>query len=95
LARAFAEAGYEAFVRAARALGGQRIEGSPQGGNAWQFELLPKIRARVVYEEADEEYPLEIKVLFDNRAIEFLEFECLAFLNGCLVEALIGESLAG
>ncbi|MBI4857883.1 MAG: DUF3786 domain-containing protein [Acetobacterium woodii] len=34
-------------------------------------------------------YPVEIQTLFDESTPEFLEFECLAFLCGCLVRALI------
>ncbi|WP_186842205.1 DUF3786 domain-containing protein [Acetobacterium fimetarium] len=55
----------------------------------WLLEVLPKIPVKIIYREADEDFPVEIQTQFDESAPEFLEFECLAFLCGCLVRALI------
>jgi len=31
----------------------------------------------------------KVQILFDENASRFMEFECLAFLEGCLVRAMI------
>jgi hypothetical protein len=89
LERAFEKGGLELFNKAATQVGGVLLGDHPAGGKLWHFQALPKIPLRLIFAEADEEYPLEIRVLFPNRALEYLEFECLAFLNGCLADALI------
>ncbi|MDR2340667.1 MAG: DUF3786 domain-containing protein [Deltaproteobacteria bacterium] len=98
LFEAFGE-GHDSFKEHALALGGSYLGNDPAGGHLWEFRVLPKIRMRLAFVEADEEFPLEVRVTFDNRAIEFMGFECLAFLHGCLVHALVesklGEPKAG
>jgi hypothetical protein len=79
---------HETFRRAARNLG-MIYEGSRVAGeHAWQYRLLPKIPALIKYFEADEEFPWDIKIYYDKTVPEFLDFEPLAVLNGCLVSAL-------
>jgi hypothetical protein len=91
LFEAFGE-GHDAFAPAATNLGGSYLGTHQAGGHLWEFQILPKIRMQLVYVEADDEFPMEIRVMFDSRAPEFLEFECLAFLHGCLVHALVNTS---
>ncbi len=64
-------------------------ESSPERGRCWDFRLLPRIAARVVWHEADDEFPADVQVLFDRGALRFLEFECLVVLAGRFAEALI------
>jgi hypothetical protein len=87
--------GHDAFKAAAESLDGKYLGLHETGGHLWEFGILPKIRMRVAFLEADEEFPLEVRVFFDNRAIEFLGFECLAFLHGCLVDALVESRKTG
>ncbi|MDR2459822.1 MAG: DUF3786 domain-containing protein [Deltaproteobacteria bacterium] len=89
--RAFGQGGHELFAEAAKKIGGSFLGEHEAGGKLWHFEALPKIPLRVIFIEADEEYPVEVRVLFPSRAPEFLGFECLAFLNGCLADALVVE----
>jgi hypothetical protein len=42
----------------------------------------------IKYFEADEEFPCDIKIYYDKTVSEYLDFEPLAVLNGCLVSAL-------
>ena len=79
---------YAALGEAALSLGGAE-EPSPPGSHAWRFELLPKVRARLVFQEADDEFAAAIQVLLDRAALRFLDFECLVVLAGCFVGALI------
>jgi hypothetical protein len=90
--KAFGEGDDEFFATAAAKLGGIFLGEHKAGGKLWLFKILPKINLEVVYSEADEEFPLEIRVLFSSRAPEFMKFECLGFLSACLVEALVEAS---
>jgi hypothetical protein len=81
-------ADYTAFGKAATQLGGAEEDSQP-GSHAWRFELLPKIAARLVFQEADEDFPAQIQIMLDQAALRFLDFECLAVMMGCLVSALV------
>jgi hypothetical protein len=56
---------------------------------------LPKIPLQIVYYDGDDEFPCEVQILFDKNASHFMEFECLAFLEGCLVRAMIMTAQTG
>jgi hypothetical protein len=79
---------YLKFGAAAAKLGGHAEE-SQAGKHIWKFRVLPKIPLEVVYYEADDEFPVDIQIKLDKTALGFLEFECLAFMVGCFVHALI------
>ena len=70
-------------------LGGKSELSKELNSRCWLLEVLPKIPVKIIFREADEDFPVEIQTQFDVTALEFLEFECLAFLCGCLVRALI------
>lgn len=85
---------YVKFSEAGLKLGG--IEEERQvGKHLWRFEVLPKIPLKLVFYEADDDFPAEIQIMLDKTAIQFLEFECLAFLVGCFVRALIKTAQYG
>jgi hypothetical protein len=85
---------YVKFSEAAEKLGG--IEEEPQvSKHLWRFDILPKIPLEIVFYEADDEFPAEIQIMLDRTAIQFLDFECLAFMVGCFVRALIMTSQYG
>jgi hypothetical protein len=93
LERQFADS-YGAFSAAATKLGG--IEEEPRvGTHLWKFTVLPKIPVKLAFEEADDDFPVSVQIMLDRTAIQFLEFECLAFMVGCLVRALIGTAEHG
>jgi hypothetical protein len=89
IVRHFGGLSHEDFKKAALKLSGEYLGEHPTGGRLWLFKVLPKLHMEVVFYEADEEFPVDLKVLFDSNAVNYLEFECLAFLNGCLVDALV------
>jgi hypothetical protein len=82
------------FGEAAARLGGT-LEESQFRQHVWRFAVLPKIRVKTVFHEADDEFPAAIHIMVDRAALRFLAFECLAFMTGCLARALIKTSEHG
>jgi hypothetical protein len=85
---------YLKFSEAATKLGGIREE-SQVSKHLWRFDVLPKIPLKIVFYEADDEFPVNIQIMLDKTALQFLEFECLAFMVGCFVRALIKTAQYG
>jgi len=71
----------EAFVRAAEALGGERLT---FGDASFFFRILPRIRLAVVLWRGDEELPPSANVLYDAASEHYLPTEDLAVLGGML-----------
>lgn len=86
---------YTRFAAAMTQLGGEEQPTTGSGKHVWRLRVLPKIMAQLIYYEADDEFPTDIQIMFDKTAPRFLEFECLAFLTGCMSHAIIraGRSL--
>lgn len=85
---------YVKFSEAAAKLGGIE-EVSQVGKHVWKFHVLPKIPLKIAFYEADDEFPVIIQIMLDRTAPKFLEFECLAFMVGCFVRALIKTAQGG
>jgi hypothetical protein len=94
LGKTFSE-DYATFSETICRLGGVFNGKLKSGGYSWLLEALPKILLQIVYYERDDEFPCEVQILFDKNASSFLEFECLAFLEGCLVRAMIMTAKTG
>jgi hypothetical protein len=78
---------YQAFREAALELG-MRDEGMQGAGKKWHYDLLPKMPVKLIYYEGDDEFPTDIKILFDKTAIQIYKFEPLAVLNACFAQGL-------
>lgn len=83
---------YPAFGEAMVQLGGAFGGRLSAGGSSWLLNALPKIPLQIVYYEGDDEFSCEVQILFDKNASRFLEFECLAFMQGCVVKALMNAA---
>ncbi|GHU60255.1 hypothetical protein FACS1894171_0990 [Clostridia bacterium] len=81
----------EKLKKAAARIGGEYLGPNSSGAHIWQFEALPKIPIRLEFYEADDEFPAEAQILFESSAGKFMEFECLAFLAGCMSSGLTGD----
>lgn len=75
---------HEAVVKSGGRSGGE--VGS--GGQSWIIQLLPKIPVQVVFYMGDKEFPSAARLLIDQAAVNFLEFEFLAVLATIFVEQL-------
>jgi len=61
------------------------------GGKSWIIQLLPKIPVQLVFYRGDEQFPAAARLLIDQAAVNFLEFEFLAVLATIFVAQLIAE----
>ncbi|MDR1608347.1 MAG: DUF3786 domain-containing protein [Deltaproteobacteria bacterium] len=77
-----------AFDAASQILGGQCLEPEPDGWRRSLFRVLPRISLMVGLSPADEEFEAEARILCDDLAPSYLDFECLAFLMSVLGRAL-------
>jgi hypothetical protein len=79
------------FAAGAEKLGMKPLDG--KGGKTgaahkWAFQVFPKMPVQVVFYEADDEFPLDMRVYWDKTAITVLAFEPLAVLQGRFIHAL-------
>ncbi|WP_371380125.1 DUF3786 domain-containing protein [Sporomusa aerivorans] len=86
---------YSTFSETMCRLGGVFDGKLKAGGYSWLLNALPKIPLQIVYHDGDDEFPCEVQILFDRNASCFMEFECLAFLEGCLVKAMLMTTQTG
>lgn len=67
--------------------------GAPKGINlpydlAMWFVPLPRVPLFLLFNDGDNEFSAQCKVLFEKRAEKFLDMECLAILGMCLADYL-------
>jgi len=55
---------------------------------------LPKVPVLLLFDDADEEFPAQCKVLFERRAKNYLDPECLAIL-GMLLSDFLNKAFHG
>jgi hypothetical protein len=79
----------EALSRACRRLGGR----DPGDGLAYDLAMvvcsLPRVPIYLLFNDADEEFPAQCRILFERRAEQFLDMECLAILGWLLSDYLM------
>ncbi len=57
-----------------------------------QFDALPKIPVLLLFNDGDDEFPAQCSVLFERRAENYLDMECLAMAGMLLSEYLKMEA---
>ncbi|MDR0549111.1 MAG: DUF3786 domain-containing protein [Deltaproteobacteria bacterium] len=80
---------YVRFATAATKLGGRDLGLSPAGARGWLFGDLPLLPVKIDFFEPDEEFPFEIKILFDATANVIASYECLELYVMCLTVGLL------
>lgn len=70
-----------ALAGACAALGGYPPAISARYDLAMQFDMLPRVPLCLLFNDADDEFPATCSVLFERRAEEYLDPECLAILG--------------
>ncbi len=56
-----------------------------------QFDMLPKIRVALLFNDRDDEFDAQAKLLFEQRAQDYLDAECLAIMGNLLIRRLIEQ----
>lgn len=75
----------EGAEHALERLGAARLAGTP-ATVAWEIFALPRVPVLLLYWPPDEEFPSQLKILFDATADRFLDVESLTFLIEGLVK---------
>lgn len=83
---------YDIFRETAEKIGGRSEGTAPSGGESWLFHDLPLFPVRVIFFEADEEFPAEVKVLFDSSAPVFVSYEVMELMEMLLVGELLSTA---
>ncbi len=76
-------------------LGGESIKEEYSYDTAVKLNLLPRIPVLLLLNDVDEEFPASCSVLFEQRAENYLDAECLAMLGVVLVEMLTASNDPG
>ena len=79
------QVGLETCRQAMAVLGAAETAAKASADASFLYRLLPKLPVQIDYYAADDEFPCEVKFLFDQRALDFLPFETLAVAGACLV----------
>ncbi|HFQ81784.1 MAG TPA: DUF3786 domain-containing protein [Desulfobacterales bacterium] len=90
LARCLSAAGASDFQRAVRDMGGQMV---PESGAdlAARIPVLPMVPEYILFwaEEADDNFPARVKILFDHHILDFLDLESIVFSAERLTDRLL------
>ena len=71
-----------------RRLGGTPCDIGISCDLSYMFEALPRVRIYLVFNDADEDFPADCKLLFEKRAAKYLDMECLAMIGMVMAERL-------
>ena len=77
--------------KAAVRLGGVRIE---KGDSAWEFHPIPQIALRLIFWDADEEFPAQTQVMVDSGVTDYMHYEAVGCMIADLFELIGGGEKA-
>lgn len=72
---------------ACRAAGGKKLE---TGDVSYEFEAFPTVHLRLVFWDADEDFPAKAQILVDQCVTDFLHYETVGCVISDLLERLDG-----
>jgi hypothetical protein len=78
----------EALERAVLRIGGKRATGEASSDGAWTLSALPRVPLLLLFNDRDEEFPADARLLFDRSADVWLDAECLAVVGWIVAERL-------
>ena len=73
---------------ACEALGGRRPEIMAGADVCWEFDVFPFFPVQLRYWDQDEEFPAQIRLLWDKNALKFMHFETLYYVVHVLLDAV-------
>ena len=75
----------------ARRLGGRKIE---KGDSSWEFYPIPQIALRLIFWDADEEFPAQVQVMVDSGVTDYMHYEAVGCMIADLFELIGGGETA-
>jgi hypothetical protein len=85
LAKVFVEK-RNSVIGALERLGGKKAD---YGDVAYELSVLPKVKVLVVFEDADDEFPASVRLLYDNNSIFYLPHEMLGDVTWLLTSRVM------
>lgn len=80
-----------ALEKHAREFGGEPCDLGISCDLAYGFQALPNIAIYMVFNDQDEDFPADCSLLFEKRAQEYLDMECLAMI-GMVLAAWLADA---
>ena len=80
---------YGRWAAACDALG-RRVPGN--GADNWEFALWPSFPLRLSYDPADEDFPAQLRLYWDENTLQFVHYETTYYLAGILFARLREEA---
>lgn len=87
------EGAVEALEQQCHAIGGQPFATDVSCELAFRFQALPRVPVVLLFNDADEDFPAQATLLFQQNASTYLDMECLAMVGSTLAARLKGVSL--
>lgn len=78
------------LAAAARSLTGEMVETGVRADLSIRFQALPKVPLLMLFNDRDEDFPAQCTILFERRADQYLDMECLA-MTGWVLAALLNR----
>ena len=75
----------EAFRQACRELGGTEI---PMGDIGFEIPVFPFFPMRLRFYCADEEFPAQLSILFDENTLHYMHYETTYYVVNCLMRSI-------
>ena len=69
-------------------IGGRRPNITAGADVCWEFDLFPFFPVQFRYWDQDEEFPAQIRLLWDKNSLKFMHFETLYYAMHILLETL-------
>ena len=79
----------DALWRACQRLGGTRLPVAAGADVYCQFEVFPFFPIQFRFWDADEEFPAQIRLLWDRNSLQFMRFETLYYVMGAFLSKLL------
>ena len=73
---------------ACRRIGGRKPEISAGADVCWEFDIFPFFPVQLRFWEKDEEFPPQIRLLWDKNSLKFMHFETLYYVMHLLLDHL-------
>ena len=77
-----------AFSKIMRILGAAEI---PLGDMGWEMDIFPGFPMQLKFYFGDEEFDPQLTLLWDRNSLQFVRYETLYYIAGCLYDRLLSE----